>query len=512
MKELFFCMFIAYVFLPATTVYAEELDNLDQGNLISAIDDYRFSDYDIAIEKLEVLHKKTPKNPDVLQYLALSYDESSNPNKAIPFFEKWLTINNYNTKEDARFAWLGLANAYMKTNQPDQAISTLNRWLEANPNDQQSQITLGDLLVRQQKYMDSNIVWDKILQNSLSKSEDKAAAWYYKAWLAYLNNDISLTTNFAQKSLDADSEGAYATTAQRLKDNPSQQQLGFNGFASVEAFYNSNVILAPENSSTYSRDLGIQTTVALGWALPKVNLNYIFSSTNHQDYKTYDLTAHILSASWQKDNRWRFKPTYEYIVLDNDKLYQGFGLGMYYTQQAWIYQYTVKLKQFNNSYGTNNVDLERLGGSSHYLGAKKNIILWDYKTSLSPYFIAEFTNGDATHDNSDTYYQIGGNAVTSFPLSQAWKTQLKLDVYSRFYAAADPNILLNASDTTKRQDNYFKIASSTSWKPWESYDISLIVNASYMKNSSNYNDNLVNATASKAYSAWRLGSMIAGQW
>jgi len=514
MKELFFCTLLAYLLLPATIAQAAVLDNLDQGNLISAIDDYRFSDYDIAIQKLEALHKKTPEHPDVLQYLALSYDESSKPKQAIPFFEEWLKANQYNTSEGAKFAWLGLANAYMKTNQPQQAISTLKRWLAANPDDMQSQVTLGDMLVRQKEYVEANTLWDSILQSSTSNHEDKAAAWYYKAWIAYLNHDVQNTEKFAQQSLDADKEGAYANAATRLKESPSQQRLGFNGFASVEVFYNSNVKLIPEQLfvSDSDGDAGIQNTLVLGWGLPKVSFNYVLSATVHQDLNTYDLLAHILSASWQKDNTWRFKPSYEYITLDTDNLYQGLGLGVYYSQQTWTYQYTIKVKQFNNAYGVNNVDLERLGGNSHYLGAKTNVSLMGYKTSFSPYFIAELTKGDATHDNSDSYYQLGGAASTSIPISKGWESQLKLDVYARFYAAADTNILLNATDSTKRQDTYFKIASSTSWKPWENYDFSLVVNASYLSNISNYNDGLVSATASKTYSAWRVGSAVTGQW
>lgn len=505
----FVCIFLLF---HSSALTAAGLSNLDQGNLISAIDDYRFSDYDMAINKLENLYQKAPDNADILQYLALSYDENNKSNKAIPLFQAWLKNHNKTTNKGSRFAWLGLTNAYMKTNQMEKATNTLQTWVNANPDDVQSQVTLGDMLIRQKKYAESKPLWENILVSNSANSSDKAAAWYYKSWLTYLDGDAQNTKKYAQHSLQADPESAYASAAKKLEANPSQQRLGFNGYASVEAFYNSNVIIAPENSNTYSRDLGIQTNVILGWALPKVNLNYLFSNTAHQDFKAYDLMIHVFSASWKKDNIWRFKPVYEFIALDSSNLYQSFGLGAYYTNNDWVFQYTAKIKNYNNAYGTNQVNLDRLSGSNHYFGAKTKVALNNIDITLSPYLIAELTKGDATHNSTDSYYQLGGTAATTIPIIDQWKTQLKLNLYARFYTAADTNILLNASDATKRQDIYFKIASSTSWKPWDNYDISLVANASYLKNISNYDDSLVSATASKAYSAWRLGGMITGQW
>ncbi len=512
MKELVFCMFAAYLFIPVTTASAAVLNNQEQSNLISAIDDYRFSDYNLAIEKLEILHQKSPNNPEVLQYLALSYDETDKPKKAMAYFQAWLKANNNNTSENARFAWLGLANAQAKTGNNNQAIQTLNTWLKANPDDTQTQITLGDMLIRQNKYNASKPVWESILASNSANSSDKAAAWYYKSWLSYLEGNPETTKQFAQESLSADNEGAYASAAKNLETNPSQKRLGFNGFASLETFYNSNVMFAPENSSTYSRDLGVQTNVSLGWNLPKINLNYTFSSTNHQDYKAYDLLIHVLSASWRKDNQWRFKPSYEYVALDTSNLYQSFGLGIFYNQNSWTYQYTVKFKTFNNAYGSSKVDLERLGGSSHYLGARKSFKTNGFNVSLSPHLIAELTKGDASHAKSDSYYQLGASASAAIPFAKKWNETIKLDLYSRLYAEADTNILLNATDTTKRKDNYFRLSSATSWKPWDAYHVSIVFNASYLKNASNYDDTLVTPTASKSYSAWRVGSMIMGQW
>ncbi len=514
MKHIIFILLATYITMHSSALSAAGLNNIDQGNLISAIEDYRFSDYESAIPTLESLYHKSPNSLLTMQYLALSYQETEQAGKAAATFEAWLKANQYDTSSASRFAWLGLTNAYLGMGELTKAETTLSTWVKANPKDIQAQITLGDILVKQQAYVKANALWDSILKHPDAKASDQAAAWYYKAWIAYNNQEVEQTQDFAKKSLAADKEGVYANAAKQLEASPAQQQLGFNGFAALETFYNSNVKLVPESltSSKWGGDKGIQGTLVLGWGLPKVALNYIFSGSVHQDYSDYDLSAHIISAAWQKDSTWRFKPFYEYIILGGDKLYQSLGTGIYYTQNTWIYEYTFKLKSFNDAFGSNAVDLTRLGGSSHELRAKTDIRTKTLTFTVSPYLLAELTKGDATHDNSDSYYQLGGDASTNISWAKGWDTNIKLAMYSRLYAAADTSILLSLTDTTKRNDNFFQISTATSWKPWDIYDISFIINASYLKNISNYDSSLVTAVSSKAYSAWRIGSMLTGQW
>ena len=514
MKHIIFILLATYITMHSSALSAAGLNNIDQGNLISAIEDYRFSDYESAIPVLESLYHKSPGSLPTMQYLALSYQETKQADKAAATFEAWLKANQYDTSSSSRFAWLGLTNAYLKMGELTKAETTLSTWVKANPNDIQAQITLGDIQVKQQAYAKANDLWNSILKNPNASASDQAAAWYYKAWIAYNNQDIEQTKNFAKKSLAADKEGIYANAAKQLEAYPSQQQLGFNGFAALEAFYNSNVKLVPESltSTEWGGDKGIQGTLVLGWGMPKVALNYIFSGSVHQDFSDYDLSAHIISASWQKDNTWRFKPFYEYIILGGDKLYQSLGTGVYYSQDTWNYEYTLKLKSFNDAFGSNAVDLTRLGGSSHQLRAKTDIRTQSLTFTVSPYLLVELTKGDATHDNSDSYYQLGGDASTNISWAKGWNTNIKLAVYSRLYAAADTSILLSSTDTTKRNDNFVQISAATSWKPWDTEDISVIINASYLKNMSNYDSSVVTPTSSKAYSAWRFGTMFTGQW
>ncbi len=514
MKQLFFALVATYLALYAYQASAAQFNNIDQGNLISAIEDYRFSDYESAIPTLENLHKKDPNHLATLQYLALSYQESEKADKAAPTFEAWLKAYQYDTSAPSRFAWLGLANAYLSMGKLDKAEATLSTWVKANPDDMQAQITLGDILVKQQAYTKANKVWENVLSSSKATSSDKAAAWYYKAWMAYINQDVEQVKSFANKSLQADGEGAYANAAKQLQASPSQQRLGFNGFAALEAFYNSNVKLIPENltSTQWGGDKGMQGTLVLGWGLPNVALNYIFFGNIHEDYNDYDLSSHIVSASWKKDKYWKFKPFYEYISLGGDKLYQSLGTGVYYTQDKWTYAYTLKLKSFSNAYGSNAVDLTRLGGSSHTFKATTKVKAQSLTFTLSPYLLAELTKGDATHNNSDSYYQLGGDASTKVTWTKGWDTNFKLSLYTRLYAAADTNILLDSTSTTKRNDNYIKFNTATSWKPWDAYDAAFVLNLSYLINASNYNDNLVTPVASKSYSAWRGGIGVTGYW
>ncbi len=513
MKCLMLYTFTFILWLSSGVSFASSLTHLDQSNLVSAIDDYLFSDYDTAISKLKPLHEKSPNNAHVLQYLALSYDESGKPEQAMPMFKAWLRVNQYTTDQHARFAWIGLANTQIKTKQTDEAITTLKTWLNAHPEDIESKITLGDLWIRQNNMDESLAIWESILSYPDATSSHKAAAWYYKSWIAYLDADPDNAQKYAQQSLNADAESAYASAAKQLKANPNLPHMGFHAYASMEAFYHSNVIFAPENSSTYSRDLGIQSTVSLGWGFKHAKLRYILSSTTHQDFKAYDLMVHMLSLAWKKSTVWKFKPSYEYVLLNTDKLYQSLGLGIDYKQPNWTYQYTFKYKSFNSNYGDNNIDLTRLGGNSHHVGANRAFHINNkVDIEVMPFFIMELTKGDANHDKTDSYYQFGTNITTTMPLTQHWITQLKLNTYARFYAAADTNILLDPTDSTKRQDLYIKLTTSTSWKPWQDYDISWVVNASYLINHSNYNDTRVISSLSKSYSAWRVGSMLTGQW
>ncbi len=513
-QRFFFTLIAIFLALHACQTSAAPFNNIDQSNLISAIEDYRFSDYESAIPTLERLHQKDPNHLTTLQYLALSYQESEKAEKAASTFKAWLKTNQYDTSASSRFAWMGLANAYLSMGEFDKAKTALSTWLKANPDDIQAQITLGDILVKQNAYAEANKIWNTILDSAKATSSDKAAAWYYKAWMAYNDQEVEQVKHFADKSLQADAEGAYANAAKQLQAAPSRQRLGFNGFAALEAFYNSNVKLIPENltSTQWGGDKGIQGTLVLGWGLPNVALNYIFFGNIHEDYNDYDLSSHIISASWKKDKYWKFKPFYEYISLGGDKLYQSLGTDIYYAQSEWTYAYTLKLKSFSNTYGSNAVNLTRLGGSSHTFRATTKIKTTSLTFTVSPYLIAELTKGDATHNNSDSYYQLGGDASTKVTWTKGWDTHFKLALYTRLYAAADTNILLDSTSTTKRHDNYVKVSADTSWQPWDNYNTAFVLNLSYLKNTSNYNDGLVIPAASKSYSAWRGGISVTGYW
>ncbi len=508
----YFLAAVILLFQSQLSFAANAMNSQDNSNLITAIEDYRFNDYALAIPRLEILHDKFPENLSVLEYLALSYQENEQPEQALPMFKAWLRLNNNATTETTRFAWLGLAYTYIKLHKTADAITTLKTWLAAHPNDIEPQINLGDVLSREQQFEKSNQIWDSILSNTEAKNSQKAAAWYYKAWIAYQNNNSVESKAFAHKSLLLDAEGAYAKPAKTLL-TPDKKTLGFHGAVSVETFYNSNVRLIPDalTAKEWGGDKGVQSNLILNWAFEQFDINYIFSSTQHEDFKTYDLMLHQLSASWQ-NNQWRFKPSYENISLDHNALYQSYGLGVYYTHQDWTYHYTAKFKKFTDSFGINRTNLNRLGGTSHQIAVQTNTTIQGIKTSFSAHIVDELTKGDVTHDKSDSYYQLGGNITTFFPLAQRLNMQTKFDIYTRRYHAADNNILLSTTNTTKRSDLYTKLSTSVNWQPWKENKFAFAINLSYQKNASNYDESLVIPIANKAYSGWRLGGLITTQW
>ncbi|MDX8382466.1 MAG: hypothetical protein R8M45_00195, partial [Ghiorsea sp.] len=326
--------------------------------------------------------------------------------------------------------------------------------------------------------------------------------------------DMKKVKIFINKSLALDSEGAYAGPARNLLTSPPPKTLGFLGSASAEAFYNSNVILQPDSVQIISggSDIGIQSNVMLGYAWRKLDINYVFSTTKHQDYSSYDLMLHALSATWI-NKAWSFIPSYENISLNSAFLYQGGGLGVRYTRKGWTYHYTGKVKVFSDAFGdTSPVDLTRLGGSSHVLGVQKGINVRGISTIFSSDATSELTKGDDTHNQTDSYLQLSGSAMIMLPISKAINTVLTLKIYTRQYSAADTDALIVPTSNTIRNDVATQISTSTTWKPWTDNTSTIALNLSYQNNNSNYDSGIVAEALIKSYSAWKISGLISTQW
>ena len=490
-----------------------KMDNVDQAMLLSAIEDYRFSDFDTAIPTLEKLHQKYPAHLKTLRYLALSYKDNAQLNQAAEMFQAWLTASKHIAPKNKRFALLGLANIERQRKNYKKSIIALQTWLDIQPEDNKARITLGDTQVRNKNYDNAIDTFSKLLKSPSATDAEKASAWYYKAWIAYLQGNTSNTKAFAQTSLTLDHQGIYAAAAKQLITAPPLNKTGGSATLNISTFYNSNVELLPDilRTSDGGGDLGVQADVQLLWSFQDSNISYSFSDTTHQDRSEYDIMLHLLGGSWSLNN-WQLSPSLEYIALNKEKLYQAYALNIAYNQDNWTYYYTIKNKTYSESYGSTNVNLARLGGLTHNIGVAKSSDFQSMQTSISADIISEQTKGDVTHDKTDNYTQFSLAAQLVYPSSTDLLLSSSIQTYARKYSKADTTALLNPTSNTARSDTYLNIAASAAWTPLSDKDSSFILDLSYQKNSSNYDEGTVNNLAIKSYSAWKALVSYSKKW
>lgn len=496
-------------------VYASEanMSNLDQSKLLSAIEDYRFSDFDIAITTLEKLHQKHPTHLKTLRYLALSYKDNAQINKAAQAFQTWLNISGDIAPDNKRFALLGLANIERQRKNYNKSIPLIKTWLTIQPSDHKTRITLGDIQILNKDYSHASDTFDTLLQSASASDTEKAAAWYYKAWIAYLQGNTKNSKTFAQTSLTLDHKGIYAAAAKQLMSAPPLKEDGGSASVNLGLFYNSNVVLLPDILRTTDKgaDLGLQADLQLLWSFPNSSISYMFSDTTHQDRSEYDMMMHLLGGSWALNN-WQLSPSFEYIALNKEKLYLGYALNTTYNQESWAYHYAIKTKTYSDSYGSTNANLSRLGGLTHNLGMATSTKFQDIQASFTADIISEQTNGDASHDKTDDYTQLALAAQLMYPSIEDFILSSSIQTYTRKYAKADTTALLNPASNTIRSDTYFNIAASVGWSPFSDKDSSFILDVSYQKNSSNYDEGTVNNLSIKSYAAWKTQMSFSNQW
>ncbi|MDQ7057809.1 MAG: tetratricopeptide repeat protein [Ghiorsea sp.] len=489
------------------------MNNLDQSILLSAVEDYRFSDFDTAITSLEKLHQQYPSHLKTMRYLALSYKDNTQLNKAAQTFQAWLKAAHDVAPQNKRFALLGLANVERQRKNYDASIAALTTWLKIQPGDTKTRINLGDVQVRNKDYNDANDTWRTILKSADANDAEKAAAWYYKAWVAYLQGNMSSTKTFAHTSLTLDSKGMYATAAKQLMDAPPLKTTGFSATTDLGFFYNSNVELLPDILRTGDQggDSGLQADIQFLWTLQDNSIHYTFSDTTHQERSEYDIMVHILGGSWAF-SKWQLSPSLEYIALNKEKLYQAYALNIAYNQDNWGYHYAIKSKAYSDSYGNTNVNLSRLGGLTHNIGLSQSTDFQDIQANFTADIINEQTKGDITHDKTDDYTQLSLTAQLVYVGTSDLSLSSSIQTYTRKYAKADTTALLNPASNTSRSDTYLNIAASAIWKPLTDKDSSFIVDISYQKTNSNYDEATVNSLSIKSYDAWKTRISYSKQW
>ncbi|MDQ6988803.1 MAG: hypothetical protein Q9M19_02895 [Mariprofundaceae bacterium] len=515
MKNMGYILILSFFCLQASVAMAasKTMTKYDHANLLKAIEDYRFNDLENATATLEKLHQRFPKNLRVIHYLGLAYQEAMHFQKAITTFKRWLELSKDTTSDKSRFAWMGIARSEIGLTNYWESVRSIKGWLKHHPDDIQAYLMLGDVLIRAESFAQADSVFEGILNNPQARRGQKAAAFYYKAWSAFLNGDMKAMKSLVTKSLALDAEGPYATPARNLLTTPPSKILGFVGMGSAEVFYNSNVELLPDvvKSTGGESDTGIQSNLMLGWAMRKLDLNYVFSGTFYQTRTDFNLLLHSLSATWSEKS-WAFIPSYEHVSLNDAFLYEGYGLGVRYHNKGWVYQYTGKAKVFSDAYGLNLVDLTRLGGSSHVLSVQKGVKIKGIHTVFSSEATSELTKGDASHNQTDSYIQFGGSVLVQIPMNKEVNSTVTFKTSIRQYSAADTAALVSPTDNTVRSDIATQLATSTTWKPWGTEADAVIFNLTYQSNASNYDEGVVPDELSKSYTSFKAGVLYSSRW
>ncbi len=501
-------VFLLSFLMPFSSWSEEVKGSTEPAELLSAIEDYRFSDFDTAISKLTKLKEIYPDNLRLLKYLGLSYEESEQNRSAMKTYREWLSKSSQIYGPESRFAHLGIANIAMKNKQDDIAVKQLKGWLTYHPQDRTTQLVYGNLLMRTKNYAAAEVVWQGLVSDPASSANQKAAGYYYLAWMAYLHGDMSTAKEQAALSLDADSDGDYAKPSQQLLAMKAVSR--FAASVSVEGFYTDNVELLPDyvpGTGKDNKDTATQAGLMLSYNFPGILMAYAYQGTSYAKRSDFDIAVHALSVTWRNE-AWSIAPRYEYVQLSTAYLYDAAGVDVTWAYQDWSVGYGGMYKQFSDSFSTDSTvppsDLRRLGGVTNSLTVTNAGGEEGFYHSVSFGLTDEATKGDATHDKTDSYQQVLMAASLSQQFDQIG-VAVSGSAYLRKYGKADA-----LANGLVRQDENVQLATSVSWRPGQS-NHQLALNIGWQRNTSNYND-ANKPTLAKEYEAVRTGIAWNYRW
>ncbi len=478
----------------------------DQEAYLAAVEDYRFSDFEAAIAALSALHQRFPGNRGVSRYLALSYEESGKYDEALDVYRAWVAREGMSLRQDMREVWLNYARVYDLAGKPQMAADILSQWLAVHPDDAQAAIIYGDMLVRRQKFDQAEQLWRRLLARPSLTPIHQASAHYYLALGAVSQGDYAAAREEAEASLKASPDGKYAPVAKELAEvRPVSRKPGLTGNVMLGEFYTSNVDLLPDvvqlAGGKKKSDMFTEADLTLGYQGSRWRFGYALNSIWHAKRKDFDLLVHSTFLDWDYAS-FVISPRFEYVSLNQQRLYYGGGLDVSWLNAGWLVRYQGRYREFSRRFGTLNSDLRRLGGFSNELNLSRQFAWHDVHYVLSTYIHQESTKGDATHNKTDDYTQLGLNVTAD----SEWK-QADIGVFAhgywRGYAKADQTILVTGAD--KRRDYYMQVGAHAAYRPFGTSENRIVVQGHWQKNFSNYKDPLVVVQFGKEYTEWQAG-------
>jgi len=485
------------------------LSPADASRLITAIEDFRFGDYDVAIPVLRELNGKYPHHHDILSTLARALDESGRTAEAIPFFTAW-----HRAFPHDRNAVIGLNGAFSKTGRFAEGAEVMAAWLRTHKEDVQAMTLYAGGQLRAGNYKKVKAMSRKILQAPNADPVERAAAHYYLAYAALAAGDLENANQEVAAVIQEAPKGRYAGLARQLREQ-IQAQSGKQMSVSVAAFRSSNFSLLPTNLLDVPVDrtqtlkgLGIQTDIGLNMHHKSLSVNYALNYTWYDQRPDLDLLYQRFSPGLAR-GRWVFSPYYEYAQLGQDFLFHGTGMSaMWVPRQNWMVLYMGGYKWFSSTYTTNGKSfssLKRLNAASHDLTIQKTWKIKHHELSLAATGHLELTKGDATHFKSDSYRQAGLRGGWRRHEGK-WEFSASFDSYLRYYRKPDTTILNAGFTDSRRWDRYVKLNGSIDFKPPGSHSPSFGAFAQWQSNRSNYRAPVV--SSSKIFIEWRFGGTV----
>lgn len=500
----------------ASHASAQSLEQVDQTAAMTAIEDYRFGDADVAIRTLERLYKKYPDNLQVARYLAASYEDLNQYPQAIAVYQHWMKAHAKDMNGNTRVMWLAQAQLTQKSGDYAQGIDVLHQWLGHAPDDLEARSILGDLLVRNKAYDEADDTWSTLLKEAGDDTDLQASANYYKALIAYSQGDLAGTQAYANAAIQAQPDGSFAGPARQLLAAKSAQKSGMTAQVAMEEIYTSNVALLPDlvtpASGAKKSDYFLRTSMGLGYRSATGSLGYSYIGEWHALHREYDMLIHTLYGGIRKNSLF-INPKFQYVMLGGSYLYSAYGAEFGWQNDSWRVAYDGLYKNFNKTYSSSGTitDLTRLGGYAQTLSAMR---FWTSDQStvyLGLDLMDEMTKGDTTHPKTDSYRQAGSTLGVTRRFGD-WFLSGHARAYYRKYSRADTTILSVPASALARSDQYMQLATSIGFNPDKEGHHQLIFNASWQRNRSNYNPTQVASTNSKEYSEWRAGLGWSYQW
>ncbi len=474
----------------------------EQAVYAQAVEDFRFGDFPVAIEKFRSLLRKHPRDARVAEYLGRAYEESGRYEQAVSLYGHWLKNAADQGSPENRFAWIGLANSLGKLKRYQSAVYALAQWRSYAPHDATAAIMQGSMLLRLKQYDASERIWDAMLNDARISSKDQAAAHYYKAFLAYVRGDVAMQKQQAAWSLQKDPRGQYAQPARQFMAAKPARKLGLSVNATLEFGYTSNVELLPDVSKPVAggsrADVFTQPAVSLLYNFEDFSLGYAFNTGFHSRRSDLDLGYHSLYGVWTH-GRWYGMPRLEYMTLGGSFLTYSVGGDLGWRAADLSVLYNIHYNHYSRN--LNGSDLRHLGGITHALSAEVQRKFGDVSFALRGGGSLLFAKGDALlYAKSDSYWQGEGG------LSAHWSRnrimlQAALAAYYRKYRQAAP-----ITPGLVRRDSNIDLSGRVSYLLWKRnvYRTHLTLSSGWKKNNSN--------DASKAYKEWHASAGMQLNW